>query len=171
MLCAAARNATDTGVSASNGNRVAGMRAGLLIAICALFAACGGSADGPEAQLRAWVSAMEQAAEEKDRRAMLDRISENYTDTRGNSRKDVGETLLVYFLRQQTINIISTIDEITMSGDFAAKMALTVAMSGSTSGSFGLTADAYNFELELENNGDDWLLIGARWGVLGEDPH
>ena len=112
---------------------------------------------------------MEFAAEDKDRSAMLDKISEAYADARGNSRKDVGEKLLIYFLRQQSVAFVSTIDEIIISGDTAAEMTLTVAMAGTNDGTFGLSADAYNFELELENVDSEWFLIGAKWGELGKN--
>ena len=102
---------------------------------------------------------------------MLEKISEAYADARGNTRKDLGDTLLVYFLRQQSLAFVSTIDEIAMSGDTAAELLLTVAMAGTNEGSFGLSADAYRFELELENIDSEWFLIGAKWGELGHDLH
>jgi len=144
------------------------MRTFLLITVCAVLGACGGHDEGPEAALRAWVEAMELAAEDKDRSAMLDRISVNYTDARGNSRKDVGDTLLIYFLRQRDIAIISSINEITVHADTAARILLTAGMAGTDTSGLGLSADAYSFDLELELTGDNWLLIGARWGELGQ---
>ena len=131
--------------------------------------ACGGPTTGPAEALRAWVDEMELAAEDKDRGAMLEKISESYADARGNSRKDIGDTLLIYFLRQQSVAFASTIDEINVSGGTAAEIQLTVAMAGTNSGSFGLSGDAYRFELELESVGSEWLLIGAKWGKLGRD--
>lgn len=145
------------------------MRIRSFLTVCALIAACGGPADAPELALRQWLEAMETAAEDRDRHAMLDGISENYADARGNTRKDIGDTLLAYFLRQQKIAIVSTIDAIDLSGGSAATMAVTVAMAGDNSRGWGLSADAYRFELELENSGSGWLLIGARWGALGDD--
>lgn len=147
------------------------MRIGVLIVYCAILAACGSEPDDPEQELRQWVARMEAAAEEKDRGEMLDGISENYADARGNTRKDIGDRLLVVFLRQQPLVIVSTIDEIEVSGGTAAKLDLTVAMAGTSSGTFGLSADAYRFKLELEKADDDWMLIGARWAELGRDPH
>ena len=64
---------------------------------------------------------------------------------------------------------VSTIDEIKLSGDTAAEILVTVAMAGKNEGTFGLSADAYRFELELESVNSEWLLIGARWGELGHD--
>ena len=139
------------------------------LAASLFLVACSGPSIGPEEALRLWVDDMELAAEEKDRSAMLDKISEAYADARGNSRKDVGDKLLIYFLRQQSVAFVSKIDEIKISGDTAAEIALTVAMAGTNDGTFGLSADAYKFELELESVNSKWFLIGAKWGELGKD--
>ena len=145
------------------------MRLMILLAVCALNVACSGPGVGPDDQLRAWLGEMELAAEEKDRRAMLNRISEAYVDARGNSRKDIGDQLLLQFMRQQNVTVVSTIDDIFVSGGTAAKMSVTVAMAGTDTGRFALSADAYKFDLELEKPDNEWLLIGAKWGELGKD--
>ncbi len=145
------------------------MRNRVLMTFCAILAACGDPAPGPEAVLRLWVDEMESAAEDKNRGAMLDKISENYADARGNNRKDTGDKLLLYFLRQQTVTFVSTIEEMKVSDDSAAEMLVTVAMAGTNGGTFGLSATAYRFELELEKVDAKWLLIGAKWGRLGRD--
>ena len=44
-------------------------------------------------------------------------------------------------------------------------------LAGTNDGVFGFSADAFRFQLELERDGDDWLLISARWGELGEELH
>ena len=145
------------------------MRKRILLATSMIVTACSGSAAGPEEVLRAWVDEMEYAAEDMDRSAMLDKISGNYADARGNSRKDIGDTLFVYFLRQKNVAIVSTIDQIAIIDDSAAELVLTVAMAGTNDGALGLSADAYRFELELEKSSTEWLLIGAMWGELGHD--
>ena len=145
------------------------IRNSLILGIGMLVVACGGTSGGPEETLRAWVDEMELAAGDMDRSAMLDKISEGYADARGNSRKDVGDTLLIYFLRQQSVAFVSTIDEIKLSGDTAAEILVTVAMAGTNDGTFGLSADAYKFELELESVDSEWFLIGAKWAELGHD--
>lgn len=130
---------------------------------------CAGEAEGPEAQVRAWIDEMHAAAETKDRGEIVDRISPSYVDARGNSRDDIEKTLRVYFLRQNRITVIPNVDEIRIIGGTAAEVALTVAMAGTNSSAFGLSADAYRFELELEADGGDWKLISARWGELGQN--
>ena len=46
---------------------------------------------------------------------------------------------------------------------------MTVGMAGTNDSVMGLSADAYRFELELEKDADEWQLISARWGELGEE--
>lgn len=141
----------------------------VLAALCAA-AGCGGPAEGPEAELRAWVDGMHEAAEAKDRRAIMRRVSPAYSDARGNGRDDVEDLLRIYFLRQDRVEFIPKIDSISVIDGTAAELELTVAMAGTNSAAFGISADAYRFELELEADDGDWRLIAARWGELGDTP-
>jgi len=138
-----------------------------IVTLCVLLAACGSPASDPEAALRAWVADAELAAEEKDRRGLLSLISENYADSRGNDHARIDNILQAYFFRQQSISLLTGIDEISLLDDSAALVRLTVGMAGTNSSLLGVSADAYQFELELEIVEDDWMLIGARWGELG----
>ena len=137
----------------------------------ALLSSCGGPVAGPEEQLREWVSAGALAAESKERGDFLDLISPAYTDSRGLERDDIGNMLRGYFLRQHSIKLLTKIDRIQLYGDTAAEIELTVGMAGRNDSALGISADAYRFQLELEQDGDDWLLISARWGELGEELH
>lgn len=147
-----------------------GLQAASLVCL-ALLSGCGGPQAGPEEQLRQWVNAGQEAAESRERRDLLDLISPAYVDARGLDRDDVGDRLRVYFLRQHSIKLLTSIEEIRIFGDSAAEIELTVAMAGKNDSVFGFSADAYRFQLELERDGDDWLLISARWGELGEELH
>jgi hypothetical protein len=139
------------------------------VACVAGLSACGGPETGPEEQLRQWVNRGEEAAEAKQRRELIDMISPAYTDTRGNDRGDVENILRVYFFRQNSITLLTKIEEIRVYGDSAAEVELTVGMAGQNDAVLGFSADAYRFQLELEREGDDWHLISARWGELGEE--
>ena len=133
-----------------------------------LLAACG-SDDDPEAALRTWVAEAEAFAEEKDRGGLLDMISEDYADGRGNDHEQIGNMLRLYFLRAGRVAFLTSIDEISIMDETAAMVNLTVGMAGTELGQFGINADAYRFELELENDDDEWVLIGARWGEVGRE--
>jgi hypothetical protein len=137
--------------------------------VLALLAACGRSATPPEEELRAWVAAGIEAAENKERRALVDMLSSSYADNRGHGREDINRLLRAYFLRQDSIALLPRIEEITVYDRTAAKIVMTVGMAGTNDGVLGFSADAYRFALELEKDADDWQLISARWGELGHE--
>jgi len=130
---------------------------------------CGGPSTGPEEALRDWVQHGVDAVEKKDRRELMGMISPAYTDTRGYDRGRVESVFRVYFLRMNVIQLLTSIDEITVIDDSAAEVLLTVGMAGTHDGFMGFSADAYQFALELTRDGDDWQLISARWGELGKE--
>ncbi len=140
-----------------------------LVLLCSAITACGGPATGPEEQVRDWLRQGQATAEAKERRALMRMISPAYADARGNSRDSVENLLRIYFLRQQKVALVTRIEELTVIGDTAAEVSLTVAMAGTNDSVIGFSADAYRFTLELEYDGDNWLLIAARWGQLGAD--
>lgn len=149
-------------------NTLTRMLCTVILASSAL-AGCGGPASAPEEELRAWVSAGVAAAENKERRELVGMISKSYADARGNERSDLENLLRVYFLRQNRVVLVTRIEEITVYDDTAAKLVLTAGMAGTNDGVLGFSADAYRFTFELEKSGDDWQLISARWGELGDE--
>jgi len=148
-------------------------RASLVIIMLAgtILVACGESATPPEESLRQWVRQGQQAVDDEDRQELVDMISPAYIDGRGNRRNDIENLLRFYFLRMNSVALIARIEELNIIGDTAAELVLTVAMAGTHDGTLGFSADAYRFEMELELDGDDWLLLGARWGELGGALH
>ena len=147
------------------------MRNVILSIVCLVLAACGEPEESPEQQIRDWIARGETAAEEKDRDELLDMISPSYADARGNDREQIGDLLRIYFFRQNSIALLVDVDEITVNADTAALVSLAVGMAGTNAHAPGLRADAYNFEFELQKPDDEWLLIGARWGSLGQGLH
>lgn len=131
--------------------------------------ACGDPPTPPEEALRSWVAQGQQAAAEKDRRALVRMISPKYSDRRGNAREDIENLFRLYFLRQQKVALLTRIKDIRVFDGSAAELVLDVGMAGTNEGVLGFSADAYRFEMELEKEGDDWLLISARWGEIGEE--
>ena len=138
-------------------------------AVMMLLVACGEPRSEPEAEVRAWVAAGVEAAESKERRGLIGQVSSSYADARGNDRSDIENMLRVYFLRQHKIGLLTKIEEITIYGDTAARLIMTVGIAGTNDGVLGFSADAYRFDMELEKDGGEWLLIAARWGELGNE--
>ena len=123
----------------------------------------------PEQALRQWLDAAVAAFETKDRRVLAAMISPGYADARGNSRRDLDERLRLVFLRGGSVRVTTAIDELTVIDDTAARIVLKAVMLDTEPGRLRLDADAWKVELELEKAGDEWLLIGARWGALGRE--
>lgn len=134
---------------------------------CAVLGACGDSAGGVEDQIQAWIDRGHEAAESKDRGELVDMISPTYADTRGNSRDDIENLFRFYFLRTNKVALLVNVDDIEVMDDTAAAVMLTVGMGATTDSALGFNADAYQFALELENDGDEWLLVSGRWNDLG----
>jgi hypothetical protein len=156
------------GYQMMNRNTVNPLRFSLAGLACLWLAGCGGPDEGPEAGLRAWVAKGQQLAEEKDRRGLVDMISPDYTDARGNDRDAIGRMFDIYFLRANSVALMTKIDELEVFGDDAGEVVLTVGMAATHDGTFRFSADAYQFAMELERHGREWLLTSARWGELGE---
>ncbi len=152
-------------------NRVGmSLRLASTFVVLSLFVgACGGPASAPEEELRQWVSAGQAAAEAKERRALINMISPAYADARGRDRDAIEAKLRFYFFRQNSVKLLTTIEAIRVIGDTAAEVDMTVAMTGKNDSVLGFSASAYRFELELEKDDDQWLLISSRYGQLGEE--
>jgi hypothetical protein len=74
-----------------------------------------------------------------------------------------------YFLRAKNVGLLVGIDDIEIFDDSAARVMLTVAMGATTDAVLGFNADAYEFELDLENAGGEWLLVSGRWTDVGNE--
>jgi hypothetical protein len=57
----------------------------------------------------------------------------------------------------------ASIDDIEIFDESAAQVRLTVAMAATTDSALGFNADAYEFELDLEQADSEWLLVSGRW--------
>jgi len=143
--------------------------AALASTVLVLASACGGPATPAEEQLRDWVQRGVAAAENKHRQELVSMISPSYADSRGYERDSIEAMLRAYFLRMNSVELVTSIEEISVIGESAAEIMLTVGMAGTHGGVLGFSADAYRFAFELERGDDDWQLISARWGELGKE--
>lgn len=137
--------------------------------LCVLAAGCSKPASSGEDEIRQWVNDGHAEVEAKARRALLARVAPGYADAKGYDKERLDKLLRVYFLRQNAIKLIVSIQDIRIVGETAAEVDLTVGFAGTNDRALGFSASAYTFEFELVRNDDDWQLIAARWGRLGED--
>lgn len=137
------------------------------IAMCCLavvLTSCG--AEDPEAAVRELIERAEAAAEGRETGFFRDVLSERYTDGRGNDRDRLVATLRAYFLTHQSIEMVTRVDSVTLSGADAAQVVLHAGILGRRAGASligGLEGELYRVELELVDQGGDWQVIGANW--------
>lgn len=139
--------------------------------LASLVVACGEPPTPPQQALRAWVAEGERRVEAQDRSGLMDMVADNYADARGNDRNAIDGLFRFYFLRAHGIKLLISIEDVRVFSDTAAEIDLKVGMGATHDGVLGFSADAYDFELELVRDGDDWLLLSGRWGETGGDIH
>ena len=128
----------------------------------AVVAGCGTS--DPEAEIRALLTAAEEAAEARDVGFFADLVGEGYRDSRGQDRGELMRTLRGYFIANQRIEVVARIDEVALEGADVARAVVHAGLLGQRLGAqvlAGVDADLYRFELELVNDGGKWRIIGA----------
>lgn len=142
------------------------MRQGAVI-LLALLSGCNGEPDSAETRLRQILAEAEEAAERRETGFFRTLIAEDYTDRHGRSRSNMIDLARVYFLRNQSIHILSRIEAIEFSAPELARIELVAGLAGrdqEPSSAWEIQADVYRFELEMRLGDEgDWKLIDASW--------
>lgn len=138
---------------------------GILWVIFLLYA-CTDDGLSKEEEIKQFIEAGIEAAENRSARDLSKLIDENYLDDRKFNKKQLTTLVQVYFFRHKNIFLFTKIDEIEFFTDNEALVTLYVAMAGSVISSTNvltsLRAKTYKFELELIKQ-DKWLLQRAKW--------
>lgn len=129
--------------------------------------ACSSGPDSPEAQVRALLQQGEVAAEKKESATLRQMISEKYADNQGQDKKAVEAILRYYFLRNESIHLLTRIRQISFPRPDIAQVDVMVAMAGQPIADAGqlerLRADLHRFEITLADENKEWKVIRAEW--------
>ncbi len=138
-----------------------------LLAVASFSGACSSGQDSPEAQVRALLQRGEAAAEKKESAALRQMISEKYADSQGQDKKTVEAVLRYYFLRNESIYLLTRIRQISFPRPDVAQVDVMVAMAGHPIADAGqldrLRADLHRFEITLAAENKEWKVIRAEW--------
>jgi hypothetical protein len=138
-----------------------------LLAVVSFFGACSPGRDNPEAQVRALLAQGETAAEKKESGVLRQLISEKYSDSQGQDKKAVDAVLRYYFLRNQSIHLLTRIRQISFPQPDLAQADVMVAMAGQPISDAEelerLRADLHRFEITLARENGEWKVIRAEW--------
>lgn len=143
------------------------MKYALLFFISLFITACGSSdSQSPEQQVKAVLSAIEVGVEARSLSQVMEHISENYKDHRGNDKKTVARLMQFQILRNQNINIFTVIKRIEINNK-KATVELSAAMAAKevdlSIESNRLRANAHRFSILLENQDNQWRVHSVSW--------
>lgn len=138
----------------------------LLAAGAWLLAACGGPPDTPEAQLRALIGDVEQAAEGHEISVFRDVVADDYQDERGFNRQTVLRIVQGVLIRNQRVHLLSLVRNIDVQGSEAGAVVL-VAMAGqpieSTEALLNVRAELMRFDVDFVRRDEQWLVAAVAW--------
>jgi len=129
-----------------------------LILSLAVLAGCG-DANSPEQQVRAVIEQMEAAAENRDVGDLTEHLSEDYRDSNGMGPEEVARYLRGYFIANQSIHLLTRIEQLEFPTDGEARAQVLVGMLGrdaAATNEWDLAADLHTFRIALRREADDW---------------
>jgi hypothetical protein len=129
----------------------------------ATLAACG-DADSPEQQVRAVIEQMELAAENRDVGELGEHLSADFRDTNGRSAEEVARYLRGYFIANQSVHLLTRIEQLEFPTDGEARAQVLVGMVGREADAatqWDLAADLHTFKIALRREDDEWKVTFA----------
>lgn len=137
-----------------------------LFALIALSNCSSPQTASPEDQVQAVLNEIKQAVEARSRSKVLEHVSDKYRDHQGKSKDDIGKILQLHFIRNQNINLFTSVHSIEVDGDVAS-VELSAAMAAQnidlTVSSNRLRADTARFSAVLMQTDGEWLLTSLGW--------
>jgi hypothetical protein len=130
-----------------------------------LLSACGDD-DSPEQRVRELIAQVEAAAEARDTSEVTQWLSPAYRDAHGNSIDDVKRLLRGYFIANQSISLLTRVEELTFPNPGEARATVLVGMvsrEADAANAWELAADLNEFEIALAEEDGEWRVTWARW--------
>lgn len=125
-----------------------------------------GSPDSPQAQVRRVVDQMEAAAEQRDVGDLMAFVADDFRDAYGQNREELARYLRGYFIANQSIRLLTRIDEVSFPWSDEARARITVAMVGreaDAAAAWNLAADLHEFDVTLRRQGEAWTVTYVKW--------
>jgi hypothetical protein len=144
------------------------MNPGIALVLASLMLVIGCSkTDAPEAQVRAAIAGAVAAAEKKDIGPLKSLVSDKYADSQGQDKRAVEAVLRFYFLRNQSIHLLTRTSSVTLPEKDRAQAVVYVGMAGQPVANVDelerLRADLFRFEITFVKEGGDWRAVSAEW--------
>jgi hypothetical protein len=122
----------------------------------AVLAACA-DRGSPEQQVRSVIEQMERAAESRSVGDLKAHLSEDYRDSNGMDAEAAARYARGYFIANQSIHLLTRIEQLTFPSDGEARAQVLVGMLGRDAGdSWDLAAELHTFKIALRREDDEW---------------
>ena len=135
-----------------------------------LLSAC--TKETEEDKVKKVITSVQEAAEEKKISAVLEHISKTYRDPQGNDYNGIKGLLAFYFFRHQKVSVyMPNIDIVVTSPTAKAIFQAILTGRGSGEAAGGILPEAlgaYNFEVVLHKEDNQWKVTSAKWERAGE---
>jgi len=127
--------------------------------------------DTEQEKVKKIIVGVQTAAEKKDIKKIITRLSKNYKDPQGYDYDTIKGMLLGYFFRHQKIHVYITNLDITVQDSAARALFQAVLSGGNKVESVGdilpERLGMYSFEVSLHKEPDEWKVTSAKWDQVG----
>jgi hypothetical protein len=138
----------------------------VFLAVLATILMSGCHTDTEQDKVKKVVHMVQRAAENKDIKQVLSRLSKTYKDPQGNDYDGVKDLLLNYFFRHAKVSVFITDLEVRVDGSVASAGFQAVL---SDRNKMELAGDilpealgAYNFDVTLTLESGEWQIVSAK---------
>ena len=139
----------------------------LALVVAALLSACSEPEGSPEQRLREHLAALETAAETKDLDRLRDAVSPHYSDSQGYDKRAISRLLAFHLMAQQSIHLLTRIDNLDVSEQGSAGVTVFVAMAGRPVDDIRSISipnvRLHRFDVRLESDDGEWQIVSAEW--------
>jgi hypothetical protein len=133
--------------------------------VATALAGCG-DPTSPEDEVRAVISAAEQAAEARSVGDLLALAAPGFSDGDGRSIDELARYVRGYFIANQSVRLLTRITRIEVPAPDVAEAEVTVAMVGKdaeATAAWDLAFDIVDFDIDLRRIDGDWKVVHADW--------
>ena len=141
-------------------DRSAAFRVLLVTAVLAAAASC--SRSDPERELRAAVTSMAQAIEQREPVAFMNFVSDEFArESGGFGKTDIKRVLAGVYLRNQKITLTTTVTDVRIEGDRARAKVRVMATGGA--GLLPERGQTWDFDSAWRREDGRWKVYNAEW--------
>lgn len=122
--------------------------------------------ESPDAQVRATIAAMEAAAEARDVGDLAEHLSPQFRDAHGRDSQELSRYVRGYFVANQSIHLLTRIENIEFPTRDEARASVTVAMVGreaESTNAWNLAGDIHDFDVTMRREDGEWKVVYAKW--------